>query len=665
MGDFYELFFDDARRANELLDISLTSRGRANDQPIPMAGVPAHSAEGYLARLLRKGVSVAICDQVGDPAASRGPVERRVTRVLTPGTVTDDSLLDERRDRLLAAVHPRAGQGGRGLAVLDMSSGDFFVMECEGDDALAAELARLAPAEILVADEHLRPGGWADRRRPRRLPIRPHAAPAVAVRAGERAPAPPRPVRRPGTCAGFGCESLELGTSAPPGCVLGLRPHHEPRAPAAHQGAPHRAARRHRRPRPGLAAQSRGRRRTCFGRRGPLARRGPRSDRDRHGQPASPAMARTAAPGPRRGAPPPAAHRGPDRGRDGAGEPRTALRTVGDLERVLARVALRHRPSPRPRPPARPPSATFPSTARACLERLDGPLASPTWPPGSATSAGLRRAPRVGHRRGPSDHHPRRRGHRFRVRPRARPPADQVRDDATGFIAGLEARERARTGLTGAQGGLQPGARLLHRGLARERRPGSRSSTSGARPSSPPKRYLSPELKEFERPGPRGARTFALALERKLYEAAGAAGGGRRDRAPCRRAPAPSPSSTSCRTSRTARSSSISAVRRWARSPGSGSGTGRHLVVEALGDGAFVPNDLDLGPERRMLVVTGPNMGGKSTYMRQAAHIVLLAYASGATSPPNRRSSARWTGSSPGSGPRTTCPEGARRSWSR
>ena len=216
MGDFYELFFDDARRAHELLGISLTARGQTNGQPIPMAGVPAHSAEGYLARLLRKGVSVAICDQVGDPATSRGPVERQVTRVLTPGTVTDDSLLEERRDRLLAAVNPGPG-GDRGLAVLDMSSGDFLVMECEGDGALAAELARLVPAEILVADDHLRPGGWA----------------TDGVLAGHAGltPRPPwlfEPVsaRRLlldhfGTrdLSGFGCDALELGIGAA-GCAL-------------------------------------------------------------------------------------------------------------------------------------------------------------------------------------------------------------------------------------------------------------------------------------------------------------------------------------------------------------------------------------------------------------------------------------------------------------
>ena len=105
MGDFYELFFDDARKAAALLDITLTARGKSNGEAIPMAGIPYHSADNYLAKLIKQGQSVAICEQVGDPATSKGPVERKVMRIVTPGTVTDDNLLEERRDNLLAALH--------------------------------------------------------------------------------------------------------------------------------------------------------------------------------------------------------------------------------------------------------------------------------------------------------------------------------------------------------------------------------------------------------------------------------------------------------------------------------------------------------------------------------------------------------------------------------
>ena len=154
MGDFYELFYDDARKAARLLDITLTQRGNSAGQPIPMAGVPHHAAEGYLARLVALGESVAVCEQIGDPALAKGLVERKVVRIITPGTVTDEALLDERRDTLLLAVSRI--KGGYGLAWADLSSGRLRANEVEGDDALEAELARLQPAEVLLADED----GW-------------------------------------------------------------------------------------------------------------------------------------------------------------------------------------------------------------------------------------------------------------------------------------------------------------------------------------------------------------------------------------------------------------------------------------------------------------------------------------------------------------------------
>lgn len=151
MGDFYELFFDDAQKAARLLDITLTKRGHSNGEPIPMAGVPFHSVEGYLAKLIKLGESVAICEQIGDPATSKGPVERQVTRVLTPGTVSDEALLDEGRDNLLLAIH--AEQEQFGLAFLDISSGRFQVMQINGKDNLQNEIARIAPVEVLVNEE--------------------------------------------------------------------------------------------------------------------------------------------------------------------------------------------------------------------------------------------------------------------------------------------------------------------------------------------------------------------------------------------------------------------------------------------------------------------------------------------------------------------------------
>ena len=153
MGDFYEMFYEDAERGARLLNLTLTKRGSSNGTPIPMAGLPVHAMEQYLARLVAMGESVAICEQIGDPAASKGPVERRIVRIVTPGTLTDDALLPAKADRALAAIcvsgsarAPRAG-----LAWLNLASGEFRVTEC-APAQLESELHRIAPAEIVCAD---------------------------------------------------------------------------------------------------------------------------------------------------------------------------------------------------------------------------------------------------------------------------------------------------------------------------------------------------------------------------------------------------------------------------------------------------------------------------------------------------------------------------------
>src|SRR5438132_5316318 len=174
MGDFYELFYDDARRAEALLDITLTTRGQSAGEPIPMAGVPFHAVDSYLARLVRKGESVAICEQLTDPAASKGPVERAVVRIVTPGTVTDPALLEERQDTLVAAG---ARDGGRfGLAWLDLAAGRFTVLQGEGRQGLAGELERLRPAALPPAGgagrEPVTPSGPALRTPPPRHCLR-------------------------------------------------------------------------------------------------------------------------------------------------------------------------------------------------------------------------------------------------------------------------------------------------------------------------------------------------------------------------------------------------------------------------------------------------------------------------------------------------------------
>ena len=161
MGDFYELFFDDAKKAAQILDITLTSRGQSAGLPIPMAGIPYHAAEGYLARLLRHGESIAICEQVGDPATSKGPVDRKVVRIVTPGTVTDEALLEDRKDNLLVAISLLDKKFG--IASLDLTSGRFILQEVATEDQLLSELSRLKPAELLFSEDWSLPANLQQR----------------------------------------------------------------------------------------------------------------------------------------------------------------------------------------------------------------------------------------------------------------------------------------------------------------------------------------------------------------------------------------------------------------------------------------------------------------------------------------------------------------------
>ena len=168
MGDFYELFFGDAQKAARLLDITLTQRGQSAGKPIPMAGIPYHAAENYLARLVKLGESVAIAEQIGDPALAKGPVERKVVRIVTPGTVSDEALLEERRDNLLCAVYEDKGQFG--CASLDVAAGRFVVTQVDGGEQLQALLERWSPAELLYSEDKSLPGRWGEKPGSRKRP---------------------------------------------------------------------------------------------------------------------------------------------------------------------------------------------------------------------------------------------------------------------------------------------------------------------------------------------------------------------------------------------------------------------------------------------------------------------------------------------------------------
>ncbi len=151
MGDFYELFFDDAKKVSRLLDIALTARGKSAGEPIPMAGVPYHAVENYLAKLVKMGESIVICEQVGDPATCKGPVDREISRIITPGTITDEALLDDRKDNLLIALSRH--NNIYGLASLELSTGHMGLMQLSDSESINSELARLQAAEILVNED--------------------------------------------------------------------------------------------------------------------------------------------------------------------------------------------------------------------------------------------------------------------------------------------------------------------------------------------------------------------------------------------------------------------------------------------------------------------------------------------------------------------------------
>ncbi|MCJ7452807.1 MAG: DNA mismatch repair protein MutS, partial [Steroidobacteraceae bacterium] len=604
MGDFYELFFEDARRAARVLDITLTARGTSGGEPIPMAGVPVQSLDTYLSRAVRRGESVAICEQIGDPAKSKGPVERQVVRVVTPGTVTDDALLEERRDTLLAALSTTAERFG--LAWLELSSGRFHALEATGAEALASELERLRPAELLVAEDAI-------------LRVPPGTQTCLRQRPPwhfEAASAERQLCEQFGTrdLAGFGLGSRPLAIGAA-GCLLqyvrdtqkSALPHLrgircEEREEALLLDA---ATRRNLELDASLSGRADStlvgvldRTATSMGGRElrrwvqrPLRQRSARQERLQ------------------------AVEAFLDTGLHEAVH--SLLKRVGDIERILARVALRS---------ARPRDLAALRDALGCLPELQQMLT------GIESPLLVRLAEAAGS-------HPEAHG---LLRSALMPtPAAMLRDGgviAPGYdtdldelrriaehsdeaLLELENRERERTGFANLRFGYN---RVQGYYIEVSRSQAEQVPTDWVRRQTVKnaERYITSELKTFE-DRVLGARDRSLARERELYE-------GLLDRLtehlPALQATAAALASLDVLANMAERSIALRLAKPTlcdeARIDIRG---GRHLVVEQHLDGPFVPNDLDLHDGRRMLIVTGPNMGGKSTYMRQSALIVILA----------------------------------------
>jgi DNA mismatch repair protein MutS len=600
MGDFYELFYDDARRGSKLLDIVLTQRGESGGGAIPMAGVPVEKLDNYLARLVKQGEPVAICEQTGVVGKGKGPVTREVVRIVTPGTITDDALLDARHENLLAAV---MADGERfGLAWLDLAAGRFSVLEGEGQESLAAELERLKPAELLLPEGAKSALAARIVERPPWHFVEDSALRALTMQFGTQ------------DLAGFGCEDLTLAIGAA-GALLqyardtqkGALPHltslvRESRDDALAMDA---ATRRNLELDTSLAGREVAtlagvidRTATSMGAR-ELRRwiRRPLRDREalmrRYGAIAALIKA--------------------DR-YDGLHE---LLRGIGDVERVIARVALR---TARPRDlAALREGLAFLPPLQAALAGLESPLlaaAAKDLAPQPELHDLLRRAivsvPPPLLREGGV------------IATGFDASLDELRSIATGsdrHVLELEERERRRTGITQlkvAYNRVQgyyielPRSQSARAPLDYQRRQTVKNA----------ERYITPELKQFE-DKVLGSRDRALARERELFEAL-------LDRLiselwPLKRMAA-ALALADVLANLAERAVSLRYVQpELSDEPGLYIEGGRHPVVERVLDDPFVPNDLELTDARRMLVITGPNMGGKSTYMRQAALILVLA----------------------------------------
>lgn len=615
MGDFYELFYDDARKAARLLDITFTQRGSSAGAPIPMAGVPVHAYEGYLARLVALGESVAICEQIGDPALAKGLVERKVVRVVTPGTVTDEALLDERRDTLLMAV--ARGKAGYGLAWADLAGGRFLVNEVAGDDALEAELARLEPAELLLPDEDGWPATIEDHVLHARTGLRRRAPWLFDADSGRR-----QLLRFFGLhdLTGFGIEDKPLAIAAA-GALLGyVEETQKQRLPhltaiaveaAGDAIAMNAATRRH------LELDTRvdgDTRHTLLGvldttvspMGGRLLRRWlhrPLRNRDTLGHRHHAVSTLI------------------DSGADAS--LRERFRALGDIERILTRIALR---SARPRDfsTLRDGLALLPEI-RTALTPLDSPrlgeLAA-AMGEHDAVAALLASAIAPQPPLKLSDGGVIANGHDAEL--------DELRrlsTHADQFLIDLENRERERSGIPT----LKVGYNRVH-GYYIEISKGQADKApvhyTRRQTLTNAERYITEELKAFE-DKVLSARERSLSREKLLYE-------GLLDMLNAQLEPlkhcAAALSELDVLCAFAERAQALDWVRpELAETPGLRIERGRHPVVEAVREEPFEPNDLILGQyerdgEARMWIITGPNMGGKSTFMRQNALIVLLAH---------------------------------------
>ncbi|TQO91625.1 DNA mismatch repair protein MutS [Vibrio cholerae] len=605
MGDFYELFYDDAKRASELLDISLTKRGASAGEPIPMAGVPFHAVEGYLAKLVQMGESVAICEQIGDPATSKGPVERKVVRIVTPGTVTDEALLSERVDNLIAAIYHHNGRFG--YATMDITSGRFQLSEPQTEEEMAAELQRTSPRELLFPEDFSPVHLMASRQGNRRRPIWEFELDTAKQQLNQQF----------GTrdLVGFGVEQAKLGLCAA-GCLIQYVKDTQRTA------LPHIRSLTWDRQDQSVILDAATRRNLelthnlAGGTDNTLA-----EVLDHCATPMGSRMLKRWIHQPMR---------------DNAtlnqrldaitelketalyGELHPVLKQIGDIERILARLALR---SARPRDLARLRHAMqqLPELHSVMSELKQPHLtelrthAEPMDGLCDLLERAIKENPPVVIRDGGV------------IADGYSAELDEWRDLANGateFLERLEAEERDRHGIDT----LKVGYNNVHGFYIQVSRGQShlvpphyvrRQTLKNA------ERYIIEELKQHE-DKVLNSKSRALALEKQLWEELFdlllphleqlqqlAASVARLD----------------VLQNLAERAENLEYCRpTLVQKAGIHIQGGRHPVVERVMNEPFIANPIELNPQRRMLIITGPNMGGKSTYMRQTALIALMAH---------------------------------------
>ncbi|WP_101776182.1 DNA mismatch repair protein MutS [Pasteurella oralis] len=605
MGDFYELFYDDAKKAAALLDISLTKRGQSAGQPIPMAGVPYHAVEGYLAKLVQLGESVAICEQVGDPATAKGPVERKVVRIVTPGTISDESLLPERQDNLIAALYQEKTRFG--LAILDMSSGRFQISEPEDQASLQAELQRISPVEILYCEDLADFSAIEHFKGLRRRPIWEFEL-GTAVQLLNRQ-------FNTKDLRGFGVEKAILGLCAA-GCLLQYAkdtqrtalPHIQSITLLQHTENIQldAATRRNLELTQNLAGGTENTLAsvldkcvTAMGSR--LLKRWihqPIRDVEKLTQRQQTISAILT--------------------QDLVSELQPHLHQIGDMERILARVALR---SARPRDLTRLRTALaqIPAIRQILQQQISPNLTALLQPIGEfAQQLDLLQRALI-------DNPPMLIRDGGVIAEGYNAELDEWRslsDGATRYLEDLERRERESTGIDTLKIGfnavhgyyIQISQGQTHKAPMHYVR---RQTLKNA------ERYIIPELKTYEDKVLK-AKGAALALEKQLYEQIfdellphlGAL-----------QLASLTLAELDVLTNLAERAERLNYIApQFSDEIGVHIQQGRHPVVEQVLKEPFIANPVQLNSQRHLLIITGPNMGGKSTYMRQTALITLMAY---------------------------------------